>query len=124
MPYSDPSESTEQTMSRFKADGTKEATNLFEAAAWQYAVRVTCGRCGHSAVFDPHALWWLFERKRWNDSLPAAARRFACMDCRSHGRREPKGLAGISLVDDQPTTTDLPLPPEREWKRAINRFRS
>ena len=114
----------EQIMSRFMADGSKQATNLFEAAAWQYAVRVSCGWCTHMAVFDPHALWWLFHRKGWDDHLPAAARRFTCIPCRQNWQMQAKGAARISLVREAPTVTSLPLPPEHEWKKAINRFRS
>lgn len=111
-------------MSRFTADGTKQASNLFDAAAWQYAVRVSCGWCGHTAVFDPHAIWWHFQRKGWDDSLPSAAGRFACIPCRRNWQNEAKGTAKIKLVQEEPTIDSLPLPPENEWKRAINRFRS
>ena len=78
-------------------DGAKVATHIFEAAAWQYGIRATCRGCRHASVFDPHALWWLFERKGWDD---------------------------LALVREMPTVATLPLPPETEWKRAISRFRS
>jgi len=37
-------------------------TSLLEAAAWQLAVVATCRKCRAEGVFDPHALWWLFDR--------------------------------------------------------------
>lgn len=46
-------------------DGLPLATNLFEAAVWHKAIKVTCG-CGHAVTYDPHGLWWLFERKGWD----------------------------------------------------------
>ena len=111
-------------MSRFEADGTKTATNLFEAAAWHYSVRVSCGWCTHMAIFDAHVLWWLFHRKGWDDNLAAAAKRFACMPCRRNYQGQAKGAARITLGRDEPTEKRLPFPPETEWKRAISRFRS
>lgn len=98
-------------------DGAKVATHLFEAAAWQYAIRATCRGCRHASIFDPHALWWLFQRKGWDDRLKAAASRFRCIRCGKTG-------ADLVLVREMPTVATLPLPPENEWKRAISRFRS
>ncbi len=35
--------------------------DLFDAAAQHHAIRLTCRRCRHQRIFDPHALWYLFE---------------------------------------------------------------
>ncbi|AUW59456.1 hypothetical protein C1T17_16530 [Sphingobium sp. SCG-1] len=108
-------------MSRYR-DGLRVATNIFEAAAWHYTLKPVCGTCGHHALFDPHGLWWLFERKRWDDRLTLAAKRFRCIPClEKRGQRVRR--ASLYLVKDAPTTL-LPLPDEREWKRALSRFRS
>lgn len=111
-------------MSRNRPDGTREPTNFFEAAAWHYSVKVYCGWCGHAAIFDPHALWWHFHQKHWDDDLAGAAKRFDCKVCRRNFWTEGKGRAKISLGSERPTDDSLPLPPEAEWKRAISRFRS
>lgn len=103
-------------------DGLRVATNIFEAAAWHYTIKPVCGRCGHHELFDPHGLWWLFERKGWDDRLGVAARRFRCIPCLTK-RNERVKQAKLYLVKDVPTRT-LPLPDEREWKRAVNGFRS
>lgn len=98
------------------ADGARVATRIFEAAAWQYAIRVTCAACGHSSVLDPHALWWRFYRKGWDERLDRAGARLRCRSC---------GASGATLMPtrDAVTVDELPLPPVNEWKRAINRFR-
>jgi len=98
-------------------DGIPRATTIFEAAAWHYAIRVTCRACNHAATFHPHALWWLFERKGWDGQLRQAGARFRCETCRA------KRGARLELTRDEPTV-QLPLPAEHEWKRAVSRFRS
>jgi hypothetical protein len=103
-------------VARWDADGCRVPTDLFEAAAWHFAVVATCRRCKHEGVFDPHALWWLFERKGWPNNFASAARRLKCAQCgagawlSSDRRREP--------------TVVLPMPDARRWKNAISRFRS
>lgn len=59
-------------MARY-VDGLPVATNLFEAAVWHKAIKVTC-QCGHSVTFNLHGLWWPFERKGWDMRLPQARR--------------------------------------------------
>jgi hypothetical protein len=93
-----------------------------EAAAWHYAIKPVCRVCGHHAVFDPHGLWWLFERKGWDDRLTVAAGRFYCLACR-RDRRAHVRRAALYLVKDEPTVR-LPLPPESQWKRVVSRMRS
>jgi hypothetical protein len=86
-------------MARFR-DGLKEATQIFEAAAWQYAIKITCQACGHSAVFDAHALWWLFERKGWDDGFEDARKRFYCSACLAQKQcrvRQTKLILSVNL---------------------------
>lgn len=92
------------------------ATTLFEAAAFHKKIRATC-KCGHSSVFDPHALWWLFQRKGWDQRLKVLPGRFRCLRCSS-------GRVRVALVEEPVTIDRLPMPPEHEWKRAVSRFRS
>ena len=49
-------------------------SSLFDVACRHHTVQVSCA-CGNVGIFDPHALWWLFERKGWNDKLPAVRKR-------------------------------------------------
>lgn len=109
-------------MARWAADGSRIPTNLFEAAAWRRGVKPVC-RCGHSAVFDPHCLWWRFERRGWDDRLEKALARFWCIRCkwRTGKRVRP---ARFDLVAQSVSDIVLEFPPEHEWKRAVRRFRS
>ena len=109
-------------MARYSNDGLRVATCLFEAAAWHYAVKVSC-RCGHSATFDPHGLWWLFHRKGWPDDLRSARAKMWCKRCRQSAGVKVRPRR-IDLVKPYPSRTiTLPLTDEREWKRIVNRFR-
>lgn len=103
-------------MARYDADGCRVPTNLFEAAAWHYAVVVTCRKCGSVGVFDPHALWWYFERKNWDNSFASVGRRMKCKTCRAG--------AFIGWSRKAEATVDMAMPPASERKRAISRFRS
>ena len=96
--------------------------DLFDAAVRHRAVRLTCPRCGHQAIFASPALWWLFERKGWRDRFQEVERRFHCRPCRTRGEdmvQRPR----LDLVDDPPTVTNLPLPSEIVWKRELRRRR-
>jgi len=102
--------------------GLRVATHIFEAAAWHYSVKVSCSRCPHSAVFEAAGLWWLFHRRGWDDHLAVAREHFWCTKCAAgNGVRIKAGK--LDLVHEEATRT-LPSPDEREWKRAISRFRS
>lgn len=96
--------------------------DLFDAAVRNRSVRLTCGQCGHGSVFSSHALWWLFHRKGWVDSLREVRRRCLCIMC-LHRRglkvRDPE----LELVDDEATDTSLPMPSELDWKREVRRRR-
>ena len=106
-------------MARY-ADGLKVATCIFEAAAWHRTVKVSC-RCGNVGLFDGHGLWWKFERKGWTDDFRDARRRFYCRSCSQRMGRKVRP-SWIETCDESPRIC-LPLPDEREWKRAVNRFR-
>ena len=110
-------------MARYDRDGSRIATTIFEAAAWHNAIMPVCSQCSHSAIFDPHGLWWRFHRKGWNDNLRAAVERFWCLRCRERLgiRVRPRVL---ELVRETRDMNCLAMPPEREWKRAIKRFRT
>ena len=69
-------------------------SDLFDVACRHHTVKVSC-QCGNVGIFDPHALWYLFERKGWTDRL---------------------------LVDVD-HTRQLPMPPISEWKRQLRRRR-
>lgn len=101
-----------------RTDGTRAATNLFEASAWHKNVLVQCTVCSHRAVFAPHGLWWLFYSRRWNDDFPAVGKRMRCR----FGKPSCRGRGRIS-ISASPATITLPDPDEREWKRAVSRFR-
>ncbi len=103
-------------MAKFDKDGGRVPTNLFEAAAWHRAIVVVCWRCQREEVFDPHQLWWHFERKRWDDSIGSVVRRLKCKGCKGRGQ--------LALERDRKPTIELPDPDERVWKRAVSRFRS
>ena len=95
--------------------------DLFDAAVRHRRVRFTCPACGHDAVFEAAALWWLFRRRGWRDRFDDVRRRFACTACPRGGaaKRRPK----VELVATAPTVTTLPMPPELEWKREMRRRR-
>lgn len=101
-------------------DGLREPTRIFEAAAWHYALRVRC-ECGNNAVFDPHALWWRFQRARWDDRFTKAIDRFYCRQCWERFCRKVR--PGVLETCRDATTVLMPMPDEREWKRVLSRFR-
>lgn len=101
--------------------GLRVSTNVFEAAAWHYRVKVMCG-CGHAALFDPHGLWWLLQKRRWNDDFKEIRSRFYCTRCRTIKRQTVRpDTIGPSK---EAATIMLPMPDEAEWKRALGRFRA
>lgn len=109
-------------MAKFDRLGQRVATTLFEAAAWHYAVKPVC-RCSHFATFNPHGLWWYFEKRRLDDRLLRVQKYFWCRKC---GERIGQRIrpVRIDLVAETDTDICLALPPMNEWKRAVSRFRS
>lgn len=106
---------------RWSRDGLMEPTCILEAATLHKTVMPVC-RCSHSARFEPHGLWWHFERRRWDDGLVAARSRFWCRVCSSaqHRKVRPDRL---ELADWAAGDFELPWPDERIWKRAVSRLR-
>jgi hypothetical protein len=106
-------------MARFDKDGGRIPTNLFECAAWHVLIQVICRRpqCRRVAVFDPHQLWWRFERKCWDDALNRVGDKMRCGACGASG-------AVSTLRRPAEVTVKLSWPDEREWKRALTRFRA
>lgn len=103
-------------------DGQRRASHLFEAAAWYQAVKPVCA-CGHSATFDPYGIWWRFQCKMWDDSLWKAREKFWCSRCKARTGRRVRPIR-LDLVKPGPDDIRLPMPDEREWKRALSRFRA
>ena len=79
-------------------------------------------RCGHSATFDPHGLWWLFECRGWDDRLGMAKVRFWCRLCRAERNKKVHPLM-LDTVAGSDSDLLFQWPPESEWKRALNRAR-
>lgn len=109
-------------MVRWAADGTSIPTNLFEAALWHYALKPVC-HCGHSATFNPHGLWWHFQRRGLDIRLSAVRLRFWCRVCRSKGGKRVRPVR-IEIVRESAADVKLPFPPEDRWKREVRRVRS
>lgn len=110
-------------MARYDSEGGRVASTIFEAAAWHYAVKPMCGRCPHSAIFHPHALWWHFSKRGWDDNLHTARARFWCRRCAARiGKRVRPGQ--LALVAETENMICLEMPSQAEWKKAVNRFRS
>lgn len=103
-------------MARFDANGSRLPTCLFEAAAWHYCIVATCRRCGNEGVFDPHALWWRFERKGWENNFRSVARRLKCKQCGAG--------AFLSCSSTREPNVPMTMPDARTWKNALSRFRS
>lgn len=106
---------------RYTGDGRRVATNVFEAALWNYSVEVGCN-CGHCVRFGTYPLWWALEQTGRSDGFSDLQRRFYCSRCKIMKRKKVRP-ARVVASDDPPTVTFLPMPPEREWKRALSRFR-
>jgi hypothetical protein len=96
--------------------------DLFDAAVRHRNVQLSCRRCGHTARFSGPALWWLFERKGWQDRFHEVARRFYCRRCLDRDGtkvRHPR----LQLVGEPPTEAHLSLPSELDWRRELRRRR-
>lgn len=95
---------------------------LKELALHRWNLKVSCHSCPHARVFQGHELWWLFEQRRWDDSLELIARRFWCSQC---FMRSPKKVRfpRCEKTKDEPTGDPLPEPDERAWKKVVSRYR-
>jgi hypothetical protein len=99
---------------------------ITDCALFHRNLAVSCQRCKRKTVFDGHALWWLFERRGWDDRLIAISRRFRCTACtRAKGAGPRRSEATVTVtVTEAPATVPLPMPDERAWKRLVSRQRS
>ena len=96
--------------------------DLFDAAVRHMTVQLRCPRCGWTAHFDPHAMWWLFERKGWNDRISQVVAHFYCDACRARGGAPVRPR--IALLDvSVPIDARLEMPTEQVWKRMLSRRR-
>lgn len=90
--------------------------DLFDAAVQHLNVGVFCRRCRHRSVLCAVGLWYRFSRKGWQDMIRDVGRHLRCSQC---GARNP----AIELVTGAADGPALPLPDDREWKRALSRRR-
>ena len=84
-------------------------------------VRVVC-QCGHFAIFDPHALWWLCERHGRDNTFRSLRTRFYCRPCQREFRHRVRPIEIAATTKWH--TVALPMPDIREWKRALKRVRT
>lgn len=106
---------------RWSVDGLMVATSVFDAATLHLSVCPAC-QCGHSARFEAHGLWWHFQRRGWDDRLDVARARFWCRVCGSRDRRKVRPVR-LDALPWRAGDFELPMPDEREWKRAVARVR-
>ena len=85
-------------------------------------VELRCPVCYHVRRFDPYALWWLFERRGWDDRLVSIGKRFRCVACWIASRRKVRPV--VTVVDDAPSDDTLPRPDAASWKRSVKRRRT
>ncbi len=96
--------------------------DLFDAAVRRRNIALTCLDCGHRAVLDAHALWWLFQRNGWKMALREVPRRCACSRCKAASKRQQR-RPRLEAVHEAATVETLPMPPESEWKSQLRRRR-
>ena len=94
-----------------------------DCALYRRNISLSCRQCRHVRVFDGRCLWWLFERRRWNDELKGIGRRFWCSDCQMAKARKVRDPT-LTITEDTPTGAVLPWPSDRDWKRLVSRYRS
>ena len=58
-----------------------------DAGPLGYMVELTCPSCQRVRGLDPHALWWLFNQRGWDDRLTVVPKRFPCSGCLVTKRR-------------------------------------
>ena len=104
-------------------DGERPLRHLAECALHHRNLKLVCRRCRHVRILQGHAVWWLFERRHWDDRLDRVARRFWCTRCWLSRKRRQHGPE-LVVTRDAPTGDPWPLPDEREWKRLVQRYRS
>lgn len=95
---------------------------LEQCALHRRTVLLTCPACRRERRLDAVALWWLFQRKGWDDTMAEAARRFHCTACRARDGRKIRPRATITR--EQPDEEQAPYPDQATWKRLVSRYRS
>ena len=91
-----------------------------------HLIRVECRArgCVNTATFDPHALWGLFHRRRWDDHFAVAQHRFWCRVCTELAGFRVKAARMASMGTSVGNVTHpLPLPDERAWKAFLARHK-
>lgn len=72
------------------------------AALGKVNLKLTCRRCAYWRVLHCAALVFLFERRGWDDRLPALPDRFWCSRCRLHAMMKVKRPA-CAFVNEEAT---------------------
>jgi hypothetical protein len=96
--------------------------DLFDAAARGRNVQLSCTACGHVAILNGLALWWLFQRRGWLDDFRDVRRRSVCLACLRRSRRKVR-TPEMKLVETDPTDTSLKLPSAADWRKELRRRR-
>lgn len=91
-------------------------------ALYQKVLRFTCPRCKHQRLLEAVTLWWMFERRQWNDALPLAIQHFYCKKCWASAKMVVRPR--YEITNDTPDGPQFPYPREGEWKRLVRRFRT
>jgi hypothetical protein len=100
----------------------RKINTLTLCALYRKTLKLTCPKCHHARLLDAVTLWWMFERKGWDETLPAALRRFYCDAC--WRKKFFVQRAKWEITDLTPTGPQFAYPDERSWKRLIRRYRS
>ncbi|MFS0771208.1 hypothetical protein [Sphingomonas sp. 1P08PE] len=95
---------------------------LEHCALHRRTITLSCPGCQHVRRYDAVALWWMFERRGWNDRLPGAYRRLYCNACLVTAGRKIQPIAEITR--DRPDPEQPPYPDDRTWKLLVSRYRS
>jgi hypothetical protein len=95
---------------------------LQHCALHRRTIELTCPSCQHVRRLDAVALWWMFERRGWDDRLPGAYKMLYCEACLVTAGRKIR--PSTEITRDKPDARQPPYPDERTWKRAVSRYRS
>lgn len=98
-------------------------STLMHCALYRRTVQLSCRDCPHVARIDAVPLWWLFERRNWDDRLSAVPPHFYCSKC-WHRRYRKTSRPRLTLTNDPPEPSSWAYPDERTWKRLVSRYRS
>ena len=100
----------------------RDLHGLFHHALFHWNIAVTCLRCGHIRIFAGQQLWWLFERKGWDDRIGEVGKKLHCGACRLAGAPRGEPLR-VERTKAAPTGEAMPEPTQRAWRRAVSRYR-